>query len=89
MTYGPKTRFCGTKQAYPTAITARAVARKLEKKERLPMKIYCCPFCAHWHIESKKQKDETRKEIPDPFHLSAFSFQLSVRVTWREKLGLI
>lgn len=48
--YGPPARYCGQKQRYATGPEAKAAARHMERKERLPMKEYYCETCRHWHI---------------------------------------
>lgn len=47
--YGPPARRCGTKRAL-TRAAAQQEARRLERKERLPMKVYHCDVCGQWHV---------------------------------------
>lgn len=48
--YGPPSRYCGQKQQYVTWDAARQAAKTLERRERLPMKVYRCPTCRWYHV---------------------------------------
>ena len=51
--YGPIARFCGSKQKW-TWGEAQAEARRLEAKDRLPMAVYKCPACQHYHVAHER-----------------------------------
>lgn len=51
--YGPIARYCGTKQKL-TWGEAQAEARRLEKRERLPMKTYKCDACGAFHVAHER-----------------------------------
>lgn len=51
--YGPVSRYCGTKQQL-TWSAAQTEARRLEHKERLPMKVYRCDRCSWWHVAHER-----------------------------------
>jgi hypothetical protein len=47
--YGPSERYCGDKLQL-TYGEARTEAWRLEKKDRLPMRVYQCPQCHWYHV---------------------------------------
>ena len=49
MNFGPRERYCGDKIGY-THHKAATERNRLERKERMPMKIYQCPSCGRWHV---------------------------------------
>lgn len=57
--YGPPSRYCVNKIAYATRGAALTQAWRLEKKDRLPMKIYQCDTCDMWHVGHERPLKRT------------------------------
>ena len=51
--YGPIDRYCGRKLQL-TWGAAQTEARRLEKKDRLPMAVYTCPRCGWYHVAHER-----------------------------------
>lgn len=56
--YGPPARYCGTKQRL-TWSAAQTEARRLERKDRLPMKVYRCDACGWRHVAHERPLKKT------------------------------
>lgn len=57
--YGPPTRFCEGKHPYATKGAALTEAWRLEKRERMPMKVYLCDACHQWHVAHERPLKRT------------------------------
>gem|GEM_PF-3218563 len=52
--YGPQSRYCEEKRRYATKGAALTEAWRLEKQQRLPMKVYRCAACHDWHVAHER-----------------------------------
>ena len=46
-------QMCHRKRRYWTEYEALRKARKCERKRKMPLKVYLCPFCLGWHLAKR------------------------------------